>query len=185
MKHTYRSFEQLNGNTLKEEDTVYFGKIKYTVYANYLDHADEPNDYIFKKLGIERLDYTVLARDIFAPLTVEYGSVWPAPYCSGFPKHDYLEALTRLVLTVYSLLDSDTENARFLTFQEDKATIDLQRYHKLIAQRTLLKTIRLSDSYHANLRPDYMEVGCQKISYETLAEVYREAKKLNLINQSK
>lgn len=181
MGNTYRSFEELNGKTLQHADVVYFGNIKYKVVKNYLDHASESNDYIFKKLGIDRLHTIALARDIYAPLTVQPGSMWPAPYTGYSPRHEHMEALTRLVLAVYTLLDPDTKNARFLNFQEDKASFDLKRYHKLIHERMLLKSVRLSDSYHANLRPAYIEVGCQKISYKTLAEVYREAKKLALI----
>ena len=116
------------------------------------------NDVIFEHLGIK--NPSALAKDVYG--YNDHGGSWPES------KYEDFEGLTKFVLVLYCFLE------------KQDCIIGGKRFNLEYYQGIGSSEIQVGD-YVADLRPEYIEVGCQEISYKTLKDVYKLAKKLKYI----
>lgn len=89
---TYRSYNELEGNTLKYYDTLYFGSLEYKVFSANLGGINIPNNKIFDHLGInDKTEFCTKAYGYIADGTKYF------PEC----KEKDFNALTRVALALY------------------------------------------------------------------------------------
>jgi hypothetical protein len=119
---TYKSYNELKGNTLAYEDKVIMDNHEYTVCMTFLRNiSGENNSYIFKKYDIARN----LADTVYGYKTTE--GDWP---CS---RVDDYKALTRLVLVLFQFLEGKQE-AEF-DIDGDKFLVSKSGANKLISAK--------------------------------------------------
>lgn len=107
---TYRCAKELFGKTLKWNDTVYFGDIKYKVANDYLSNEEGSNSAVWQAAGMGRNEYVLLAciayqEDIGEKSwgwLHEHEGDWPSTPHANIPL-GYID-LTRLVLLTYVTL---------------------------------------------------------------------------------
>lgn len=167
---TYKSFDQLNGKTLKEGDTLIFKKLHYKVYHSFfcLEDSSSSNDYIITSLGF--------IPEAFCEAAYGYqpeGGEWPESGEGDF------EALTRAALLIFCMLeDSKVDSIKFV---EADITVSGLRSKKLTSNGKGVSTYIKVGDYVAVLKKDCLEVGCQYIPYSTVKEVVKLAKELGFI----
>lgn len=155
MKTTvYKSFDELNGKTLRRGDVVCFKakgiNLRYTVEHNYLWNPTGNNFEIFSELGI--IDFRKLAGRVYGYRSK--GGVWPQT-----ESYDY-EALTRLVLVLFAFL-------------EDEETVEVRVGNKWVKVDKGATVVTLNDTYYAiiNHNDKIVRVGCQTFSFDKLREL--------------
>lgn len=99
---TYKCLADLQGKTLKFEDTVVFGNIEYIVQSNYLKEIHGDNSKIFRTLSISKYDFTTNAYGYGC-----FGGDWPE--CN---LNDY-SALTRCVIELYKIIGGKLEEKQW------------------------------------------------------------------------
>lgn len=96
----YKCLADLQGKTLKRNDVVYLKSIRHTVDSRFLKEEHTRNDKIFDILSIP-------SKEEFATNAYGYdchGGAWPE--CN---RDDY-EALTRLVIELYKIIEEKTSS---------------------------------------------------------------------------
>lgn len=172
MQKTYRTFKELNGKTLRPGDIVRFGDRRLTVANNgtYLHHPEENNEIVFhdiiRKYGsIMTFTSTDDLKALLASSAYGYterGGNWPECMSGDF------EALTRLCLVLYSLLESPRPVQ--VRIGRKWVTINLKQ---LLLEKELYE-IEVG-SYTAKVNPakKVVEVGCQTIPFQQVAALYK------------
>lgn len=98
---TYKSLEELKGNILVRGTPIYFDETKYVVHDHYLSCHNGANDWIFNRLGVDKLRFCTEAYG-YEPRNNGGSSGWPE-----LPFIDY-EALTRVAIAIYEALEPKT-----------------------------------------------------------------------------
>lgn len=162
---TYRSFDELNGKTLKRYDKVVFKvtstrELVYVVtFAFLIAEGSSRNDRIFQELD---LNGRLLAGHAYG-YDLNRG-LWPQS------KNDDYEALTRLVLVLFAFSEG-----------YDVSLLMPNKEWKLLRRDSIPlgpPTIKL-DGYSTTVwSGEFITVGCQKIPFAAVERVYQEMKKL-------
>lgn len=120
---TYKCLADLQGKTLEYNDIVYLKGIKYTVRTRYLQEEQNcDNEKIFNVLSIS-------SKKSFASNAYGYecsGGAWPE--CK---RNDY-EALTRLVIELYKIIESQTAIIGFKINGSYLKQLDIKEARKLL-----------------------------------------------------
>jgi hypothetical protein len=166
----YKSFKQLNGKTLKHYDRVILKPglklIVLAVDGPFLDHPAD-NSRVFNMLGIEtRLEQCKFASKAYGYETNR--GLFP----EAMP--DDYEALTRLVLVLFAAYAGDE-------YVEVKIGKKYVRINLKNLEYTVPVSIKLNEDYTGEFRKTGFKVGCQKISYDIISELYNKAKELSYI----
>lgn len=173
---TYKTFESLNGKTLKHGDRVIFSpKQKYFVMIRrlggeigYLEGmGDLENNDIFKRIGLQ----SEVSRYKFAARV--YGSrvirgVFPQP------ESDVAESLTNMALVLFAAVAKDPYIEIKVKGKWEKINLGKFEYIEPVI-------VKLTNEYDAELLKDGVEVGCQFIKYDTIKTVLTEASKKGYI----
>lgn len=167
---TYKSFNELNGKTLKLNDIVYFGKHskhKYLVKDCYLFNSLGRNNHIFDIVK-QKSQYKDKLRDsdfdyFLANTAYGYsnsGGEWPQSLVEDF------EALTRLTLVLFALLEgSEVIEVKIRDkwveidinkFKESKKFVDITEYTAIV-----------------NYAKKTVTVGCSTFSFKDVENVYK------------
>lgn len=162
--NTYKSFNQLNGKTLKEDDLVYFGTHKYRVHRLFLFYAgDHDNDYIFSLLG---LDKDALAAHVYGKNNAKSGG-FPETKTTNF---DLLTAMTLILFAFYEKSDYVEVTVKGV---RNPIVVDRNKFTriKVMDHNKQLEIYR----YLVFASPDgqYAIIGCQKIPFYKVEAVYK------------
>lgn len=164
----YTSFDELNGKTLEENDTVVFGRLNYTVRPRFLAIQDDGNnEQVFRDLNMEgKVDR--LLNEAYGYRNT--GGWWPECSIHG----DY-EALTRAVLVLLAFGEgSDVEvqmpDGTWKMFSREKY---MANPRITFPTRKAKVRIKLTTTYDAIVEKDQVQVGCQIIPFEKVEKVYK------------
>jgi hypothetical protein len=160
---TYRTFNQLNGKTLKKGDIVILGGKKHETCIGFISNNEEHNDWIFRKTGVNASDFL---REAYGYNSFLGSGSWPE--CKD---RDY-EALTRAALVLLGFqegydVDVQMPYNNWKRFERDSFN------YEFIEQRNMV----IGD-FEAAVTANYVEVGCQDISFNKVEKVYKTMVKL-------
>lgn len=165
---TYKSFKQLNGKTLKQNDVLVFDKYKYNVHSDFLNNPELTNDVLFDHFGIDAIEFCEAAYGYKSK-----SGFWPE--C----KHNDFEALTRVALLIFFMLED--KEATGIAFVEAGITIGGAKYDSIkISGKPYTASVMVGD-YKAIITKKYVKVGCQQIPYGQINNLVKHAKKLGFI----
>lgn len=103
MPKIYNSAEELNGNVLREDDTVVFKvdgeTVRYSARKNYCTCLDGYNARVFDLLGMSSSEKAQFAEEAYGYSLPMSAGFWP------YSKKEDYAALTRLCLALYEKID--------------------------------------------------------------------------------
>lgn len=157
----YKSFNRLNGKTLKFEDTVVFGPdLIYEVREGFLYNTGTgENTAVFKKLGADKQTLAVEA----------YGYVPGTGYWPDSNMQDY-EALTRLCLVLFGFLEGAEE---VILDMPDNETVAIKNETVAIKITPAIEVGMIGD-YNTFVNRNYIIVGCTLVPFKKVEEVYKK-----------
>lgn len=156
----YESFNSLNGKTLKANDQLIFkGGVGYVEHAYIMFNRSTNNRVVFEKM---KIDAGKLATTVYG--YGHHGGSWPTA-----KNHDF-EALTRLALVAFA-------------FEEGEESVELRmpngKWVNINRNKFILKNPPpafdiIVGSYGAKYSGNELHVGCQKIPFKKVEEVYKK-----------
>jgi len=160
---TYKSFNDLNGKTLKEGDIVVLDDVKYKVCRRYLWALHDSNSAVFASLGLysDKIKYS-LANKVYGYQATS--GEWPES------KWEDYEALTRLVLVLFAFLEDETE----IEVKIGNIWVKINK-NEFVDDVT---TVKLNSYYTAevNNTTKVVTVGCQMFTFDVLRKLVDEFK---------
>jgi hypothetical protein len=157
----YESFNSLNGRTLKANDQLIFkdgvGNVQHTYVMFY--HSKN-NRIVFTAMG---LDVEKLASKVYGYGYRPLGS-WPTTNGRDF------EALTRLALVVFAF-EEGAESVKLK--MPDGKWVNINRNKFILKNPPPTFDIRVG-TYGAKYSGNELHVGCQKIPFKKVEEVYKK-----------
>jgi hypothetical protein len=160
---TYKTFDELNGKTLKRGDKVYFFGVIYTVCEEFLSIESSNNR--------EALD-TIVGNNVKAYVKKAYGYISKVGNWPQSKTRDY-EALTRLCLVMLA----DIEGLGTIVMAVNRKKVEFECSTTIIKSRKL----QVGQDYRAYVLEEGIKVGCQLISYDQLKAIYELAKEFKYV----
>lgn len=174
---TYKTFESLNGKTLKHGDRVIFSPKQkyYVIIRSGIGHlegmGDLENNDIFKKVGLKsEADRYKFASKVYGSRVIR--GVFPQPESS------VAESLTNMALVLFAAVNKDPYIEIKVNGKWEKINLKKFEYVEPV-------TVKLTDDYDAELLKDGVEVGCQFIKYDVISKLLEVANERGFISTKK
>ena len=154
----YKSFDQLNGKTLKEGDVVVILNNTHEIKTDHFYNTRHINNNVFSLFGINS---GTLANEAYGYLNL--GGSWPSCRYKDF------EALTRIALVLLAF----SERSDVYIDMPDGTTKFFEMSNWCRKKIPVISEAFRVGDYRAHFQNDRLVAGCQRIPFSQIENVYK------------